>query len=254
MKIETVPISSLVPNPNNIRTSVGSDEEIEMLANNIRDVGLLNPIVVVPFGDKYMILAGNRRFAAIQMLGWKEVPVIIRSDISKDNIIIAVSENCQRKDISIRETINAIRVMYDEMRMDIEDISNVFGRSISWTKNMVRLLDAPNEAIDAVDKYNVPIGVILELIRIDDGDVLLQWIDYAIRWGISISEAKRMVDYYYINRDAIVSPNSEFNPEVMKEYIEKIYIDCFLCGSKIEIGDAKIIRICPNCLADLNEE
>ncbi|MGB9772341.1 MAG: ParB/RepB/Spo0J family partition protein, partial [Candidatus Kapaibacteriota bacterium] len=251
MKIDYIPISSIIPNPNNIRMESVSDDDIDALATSISEIGLLSPIVVTPYNDKYIVMAGHRRLEAIKKLGWDKVPAVIRYDSSPDDVLMMVTENFQRKDLTLSETLAILRRLYNDMRMDIAEIANIFGRSETWTRNMVRLIFAPSRAIDAVDKENVSIGVILELIKIDDTETLMQWIDYAIRWGISISEAKRMVEYYYINRDAILSPNSDFNPEEMRDDIQKIYVDCYLCGSKIEIGDAKIIRICPNCLADL---
>jgi ParB/RepB/Spo0J family partition protein len=124
----------------------GGDGAIEILAENIRRVGLINPLVVQLYTlDTYRIIAGRRRFKAIKLLGWETVPAII-VDVSDDKATeIALSENANRQDMHPLDEAAAFKDLFDS-GMTLQDIARCYERSVSAIYQRIRLVDL-NEAL-----------------------------------------------------------------------------------------------------------
>ena len=101
--VQTLPLTSLIPNPSQPRRHF-SEKALEELATSIKSQGLLQPLLVRPIGPaqpgKYEIVAGERRWRACQMAGLTEVPVLIKALSSQDTLAAALIENLQREDLN----------------------------------------------------------------------------------------------------------------------------------------------------------
>jgi ParB family chromosome partitioning protein len=115
---------------------------LDELAASIRQHGVMQPIVVRPIeGDRYEIIAGERRFRAAQLAGLAEVPVLVREVSDQNALAMALIENIQREDLNPLEEAQAIRRLLDEFRYTHEQASEAIGRSRSATSNLLRLLN-----------------------------------------------------------------------------------------------------------------
>lgn len=123
------------------------DNEIAELADSINRQGLINPITVMPVsGGKYRIIAGHRRFAAIQMLGLPHVECqVVDSMNEKDVVLMQLAENAQRKDMSAYELVDVFEELKEKYHMKQREIARLFGKSDTWVTNQyqaVRILEA----------------------------------------------------------------------------------------------------------------
>lgn len=118
-------------------------EALQDLANSIKAQGVVQPILVRPLskGDKYEIIAGERRWRAAQLAGLHEIPVVVRQIDDQTAMCMALIENIQREDLNPLEEANGLARLLGEFGMTHEGIADAVGRSRSTVSNMLRLLD-----------------------------------------------------------------------------------------------------------------
>ncbi len=123
--------------------TVFNEEALQDLANSIKAQGVVQPILVRPngTGDKYEIIAGERRWRAAQMAGLHEIPVVLRQIDDQTAMCMALIENIQREDLNPLEQAQGLARLLDEFGMTHEGIADAVGRSRSTVSNMLRLLD-----------------------------------------------------------------------------------------------------------------
>lgn len=144
-----LPVADIHPSPNNPRTHL---DDIEDLAQSIREQGLIQPLIVqrIPGEAGFRIVAGHRRFAAVQALKWDKVPAIVRRDLLPDEELLAMLvENGQRSSLDPVEEARALaRLM--KTGQSQADVARQVGRPVSWVRDRVLLLQLPAEEQDAV--------------------------------------------------------------------------------------------------------
>jgi len=154
-----VPVSSLKAGRFNPRRSF-SDEQLDELAASIRQRGLVQPLVVRPLGggDRYEIVAGERRWRAAQRANLHEVPVVIRSLSDQEAAEIAIIENVQREDLNAIEEGEGYHALMQGHGYTQEDLAKVIGKSRSHLANTLRLLKLPKSVQDLVRKGDLSAG------------------------------------------------------------------------------------------------
>ena len=161
-----VPVDQVHPSPANPRQTL---HDIDELAASIRENGLIQPLVVqrVPGKPGVQIVAGHRRHAAVQRLGWAKVPCIVRRDMLPDEELLAMLvENGQRASLDPIEEARALRQLRDAGMSDGE-IARKVGRSISTVRGRLSLLLLPPDEQEAVRAGHYSISHATDLIRAD---------------------------------------------------------------------------------------
>ena len=137
-----IAIEKITPNRYQPRT-VFDDEKIEELSRTIHTHGVIQPIVVRPFGEQYEIIAGERRYRAIKKLGWPEVPAIVRNLNDKETASIALIENLQREELTAIEEALAYQQLLELHSLTQEALAQRLGKGQSTVANKLRLLKLP---------------------------------------------------------------------------------------------------------------
>ena len=139
-----IPIDRIIPSPNQPRKTF-YEQTISELAESIKERGVLSPIIVRPKGNKYEIIAGERRFKAAGQAGLKEIPAIIKKASDGDSRIISLIENIQREDLNDIDRASALR----ELKVNLGSPWEVIAKKLGLTKrrvlDLVGLLDLPEE-------------------------------------------------------------------------------------------------------------
>lgn len=144
--ISSVRINDVEPNKNQPR-KVFQQEELEALSDSIVKYGVISPITVRQAGDRYIIIAGERRWRAARMAGLSEIPVIIISADDKKAAEIALVENIQRSDLNPVEEAQAYAALIEQYGLTQEEVAEQIGKSRSSVTNALRLLDLPDVAL-----------------------------------------------------------------------------------------------------------
>lgn len=168
------------------------DDALEELAESIRAVGILQPIVVRPVSeDKYEIIAGERRFRAAKIAGLSAVPVIVRSAPDDTVLQMALIENVQREDISPVECAWAYRQLSDEFGLTQEQIAQRVGKSRAAVTNSLRLLRLPDEVLEALGSGLITEGHAKALLMCDSDRRLKELFFRIIDQGLTVREAEK---------------------------------------------------------------
>ena len=160
------------PNPHQPRQNFDGPA-LEALAASIRVHGILQPLVVTRVGERFELIAGERRLRAAKLAGLDAVPVIVRSFDEQQKLELALIENLQRAELNPIEVATAYRKLLDQFNLRLEDLSKRIGRDISTISNTTRLLNLPAEAKRALIEDLIKEGharVILSVVE-DDKEI-----------------------------------------------------------------------------------
>lgn len=157
-RVQKLAIGSLVPNVDQPRRQF-DEEALRELATSIKRHGILQPLVVQPLeAGKYEIIAGERRFRAAQLNGLKTVPALVRSAKAQERLEIALIENVQRVDLSPLEQAISIARLYEQFNLSYAEVGQRLGKAETTVNNIVRLLQLPAEAQEALQTGRISEG------------------------------------------------------------------------------------------------
>lgn len=141
---------------------------LEEMAASIKEHGVLQPIVVVARGQKYQIVAGERRYRAAKRAGLSTIPALIRTLSDQHQLEISLIENIQRRDLNVLETATAYLKLRDQFNMTLDEIgARVGGKSVSTISNTLRLLRLPDSVKKAISDGKLREGQARPLIGLE---------------------------------------------------------------------------------------
>ena len=184
---KTLPLEVLVPSPQPRKRF----ENLEALAESIREKGVLQPLLVRPLGDgRYAIVAGERRYRAARMAGLSEVPVRVVELSEKEARLLALVENLQREDLSPVEEARGYQALL-EMGLTQEEVARRVGKARSTVANALRLLQLPPEALEALERGEITAGHARALLMLEPEDRL--WgLKEILEKGLSVRQAEAL--------------------------------------------------------------
>jgi ParB family chromosome partitioning protein len=165
---------------------------IEELAESIKSQGVLQPILVRSLDDGYEIIAGERRWRAAQLVGLKEVPVVVRDVDDNDAMAIALIENIQREDLNPLEEASGIQRLIDEFSMTHESAGKAVGRSRSAVSNLLRLLSLEKPVQEMLMGGSIDMGHARALLAVP-GPRQLDLAQRIVALGLSVRETEQLV-------------------------------------------------------------
>jgi ParB family chromosome partitioning protein len=154
---QELPIAAIRPNPYQPRDQF-DEESIGALADSIREVGVLQPILVRPAGDGYELIAGERRWRAAKRVGLRTIPALVREADDNAALAQAVIENVQRNDLNVLEEAAAYQQMIEDFHLTHEQVAASVGKSRAAISNMLRLLQLPPSIQRAVREKQLSMG------------------------------------------------------------------------------------------------
>ena len=187
--LQMLPVGSLEPNAGQPRRHFDEDA-LDELASSIKVRGLIQPIVVRARGDRYQIVAGERRWRAAQRAQLHDVPVIVREFDDTETLEVAIVENIQRQDLNAVEEAEAYKRLIDEFGHTQEVIGRLVHKSRSHIANLLRLLDLPGKVRDMVAAGDLSMGHARALISSADPQALAEEV---VRRGLSVRDTEKLV-------------------------------------------------------------
>lgn len=140
LQIKQINLSKIKPNTYQPRTQFSS-EELQQLADSIKNNGVISPIILRRINDGYEIIAGERRYRASALAGLTQIPAIIREVTNQEALALALIENIQRADLSIIEEANGYNRLVNEFHFKHADIAAIANKSRAHITNLLRLLN-----------------------------------------------------------------------------------------------------------------
>jgi ParB family chromosome partitioning protein len=205
-EVKKILIKDIVPNRFQPRT-VFSNEKIEELALTIRTHGIIQPIVVREIDGQFEIIAGERRWRAVQTLGWDDIPAIVKDFNDTETASVALIENLQREELTSIEEAVAYSRLLELHNLTQEALAQRLGKGQSTIANKLRLLKLPQEVQDALLKKEITERHARALIPLKNPELQLKLLEEIIEKQLNVKQTEDRV-VRLLDKD-IVKPKSK---------------------------------------------
>jgi ParB family chromosome partitioning protein len=173
--------------------SVFKEQKLEELAQSIRTNGIIQPLVVRRNGNRFEIIAGERRWRAAQKAGLHRVPCIVK-DVSEENVLeLSLIENIQREELNPIEEANAFKKLLEMSELTQEELARRVGKERSSVTNFLRLLKLPTELQRLVEEEKLSMGHARALLSIDSTDHQIKLARQITSKSLSVRETEQLV-------------------------------------------------------------
>jgi ParB family chromosome partitioning protein len=199
-ELRELPTDLVRPNTYQPRTEF-DDEALDALTASVRELGVLQPVLVRPVGDHYELIAGERRWRAAQVAGLATVPAIVRDVTDNASLEQALVENLQRQDLTALEEAAAYAQLGDEFGLNQEDIARRVGKSRSAVANTLRLLQLPPAVARLVNDRALSAGHARTLLGLDDPTAIEALAARIVAEGLSVRATEQAVKKLQVTAD-----------------------------------------------------
>ena len=182
----------IIINPQQPRTNF-SESALNDLAESIRQHGIIQPLIVTKKGDKYELIAGERRWRSAKLIGLKEVPVIVREEKEQKKLELALIENLQRENLNPLETARAYKRLIDEFNITQEEAAKKIGKARSSVANALRLLALPLAVQDALVSGKISEAHAKYLLGLENEAKQLNMLKKILRQNLTVAETDKEI-------------------------------------------------------------
>jgi len=187
-----IPIGEIDRNEKQPR-KIFDEKALSELAQSIKNHGVIQPIIVIKKNNRYMIIAGERRWRAARLAGLKTIPAVVREYTEQEISEIAIIENLQREDLNPIESAKAIQNLINEYNLTQEEVSDKIGKSRSAVTNTLRLLTLPEALIELVETNKISAGHARALITVEDKELQLRLAKEVYTRKLSVRDLERLI-------------------------------------------------------------
>jgi ParB family chromosome partitioning protein len=187
-----VPVDQIKVNPDQPRSRF-DDDALEEMASSMKEVGVLQPIVVTGGEDGYVLIAGERRWRAAKRAGLTEIPAVVRESTGRPTLVEALIENVQRQDLTPLEEAHAYQQLLENYGMTQEQVATRVGKSRPSISNTLRLLQLPLEVQEMVDAGDLSAGHARALVGLEDAAYATHLAGRAVDDGWSVRQIEEAV-------------------------------------------------------------
>ncbi|MEP7361758.1 MAG: ParB/RepB/Spo0J family partition protein [Acidobacteriota bacterium] len=209
-----VPIEQIEANPLQPR-SIFQPERLRELADSILANGIIQPLIVRTKGERFELIAGERRWRAAKLAGLSEVPVVVQNLVEERILEVSLIENIQREDLNPIEVAQAFDRLCREMGKSHEEIAKRTGKDRSTVTNMIRLLRLPDQVQILLAERKLSMGHARAILGIENAQLQLSLADKAAAEGMSVRQVERAVQKMNEERDPTdPKPEPKLDPNV----------------------------------------
>jgi len=243
-----VKMEDIIP-PRIAMRNVIDEPGIKQLAESIKELGLINPVNLMSVGDKYEIVAGNRRYEAHKLLGKAEIHAIIMEQNSEMYFRTMAAENYERQDISIIDEVGFIERLSLDLKMSQNQIAKYINKSPSYVNERMAVLDYPEALINAMIDGSITFSVAREFNKITDANVCETYLHYAIENGCTPAIARKWRKQWELSKD---KPDADLttianNNWTESQQITSVKMKCAGCQDEFDVKELQTVYMCHTC-------
>ncbi|MBI4673305.1 MAG: ParB/RepB/Spo0J family partition protein [Chloroflexi bacterium] len=194
--VREIQIAQIEPNPHQPRKRF-ANETLDELAASIREHGMIQPLVLkeitTPYGSRYQLIAGERRWRAAQRAGFSTVPAIVKGATPQQMLELALVENVQRADLNALEEAEAYRQLIQEFELTQEQVAQKVGKDRTTVSNALRLLKMPEALKDAVLNESISEGHARALMQIPEEAKQEKLLTHVVNEHLSVRQTEELV-------------------------------------------------------------
>ena len=211
-------IDLIEPSPYQPRTRF-REEALDELARSIQASGIIQPLVVRPMGNRYQLIAGERRWRAAQRAGLQSVSAIVRDVPDELALEMTLVENIQREDLNAIEQARAFERLMEEFNATQEDVAERTGKDRATVANAVRLLKLEPTIQDWIEEGKLSAGHGRALLAVADSQMRMRYAQRAARGGLTVRQIERLASRR--SRAAKVLSETQVDPNI-REALEEL--------------------------------
>lgn len=216
-----IPINDIKPNPHQPRAKI-EESDIKDLIASVREKGIIEPLIVKRDGRKFVLAAGERRFRAAQLVGLKEVPVLIRDLSDQELLEIGLIENLHRKDLNPIEEALAYEELHTKFALTHERIAQLVGKDRSTITNALRLLHLPDKVKRFLRKGTLNQGHARALLVLEDETKIMQMAERIVDEQLSVRATEALLKRLQKKPRIIPGPEKEPNLLILEDELSKL--------------------------------
>lgn len=231
--IDEVELSKIEANPDQPRTNF-NEEALQELAASIAELGVVQPITIREIApEKYMIIAGERRFRASKLAGLTKIPAYIKRVSDETMMEMALVENIQREDLNAIEIALTYQRLLDEYKFTQEKLSERVGKKRATVANYLRLLKLPAEIQLGLTKKEIDMGHARALINVEDPTKMIKLYEEVVVKGYSVRKVEELVRQ--LNEEGEAKEKKASDPEIQKAYSQIADRLSSIFGAKVKV-------------------
>lgn len=233
--IDEVELSKIEANPDQPRTNF-NEEALQELAASIAELGVVQPITIREIAqDRYMIIAGERRFRASKLAGLTKIPAYIKRVSDETMMEMALVENIQREDLNAIEIALTYQRLLDEYKFTQEKLSERVGKKRATVANYLRLLKLPAEIQLGLTKKEIDMGHARALINVQDPTKMIKLYEEVVAKGYSVRKVEELVRQLNEGGEASALEKKPTDPELQKAYSQIADRLSNIFGAKVKV-------------------
>jgi ParB family chromosome partitioning protein len=246
-KIEVVKLDQ-IDRPSKIAREAIDPEKIRELAESIREVGLLEPVLLRPSNGRFEMVAGDRRYLAHKLLGLKEIKAIVKKLDDRETVIIRGIENLQRENLTPSEEGAFYVALKEEGGLTQKEICRRTGKTEKTVSRLIWFSKFPEDVRHAVDSKQVSLNVLEVLAEVEDADMFKYFFDMAAGSGISPTVARLWVDDYFKTKTGTYYSEGGGGPAGSSPTeVKPVFLTCEVCFNPCDISKIRSLMVCPEC-------
>jgi ParB family chromosome partitioning protein len=212
-EVKKIPSELILPNPFQPRKTF-NQESLDELALSIKEYGIIQPLLVRAHGEKYQLIAGERRLRASKIAGLSEVPVIVRYMDDKEIAELAMIENLQREDLHFWEEAEGFAKLIADFNITQETLAKRMGKSQSFIANKMRLLKLPEKTRQKIFDQNLTERHARAILKVDDEAAQLEIVELISQKKLNVRQTEEFIEKYLAAKKE--SPDETPKQKMMK--------------------------------------
>lgn len=239
-RLQDIPISKIIPNPNQPRKQF-DEEAFEELLASVKAHGLIQPVVVRPSGSLYELVVGERRWRAAKAAGLATVPAIIRESTDIEAIELAIIENVQRQDLNPLEEAAAYYHLVEDFDFKQEEIAQRVGKKRSTVANTMRLLKLPEAVKEMLIEGKISAGHARTVLALPTDELQIKLAERVMSAGLTVRQTEALANLW--QNPAAAQQKKEPTPmhyrikarDLSKKYSAKVKVKLLGEKGRVEI-------------------
>jgi len=245
--VQEIPLG-LVDRPGNVLRDVIDPDGVRELAESIREVGLIEPIIVRRRGERYEVVAGDRRFLAHRLLRAETIRAVVRDMDDAEVSVVRAVENLQRVGLTPSEEGRVYLDLHDSLGIGYKEVARRCGKSENTVLRYVNVARQSEEVRRGVDEGRVALRVLEILQGIDDEEMFLYYFRMARDNGVSAHVAQLWVsDYQKTLAGTYYVDGGGMSPKQYPVEVKPVYVTCDVCHAAVEVNKVRTLAVCAGC-------
>lgn len=244
----------LIDDPEKAMRTDLTPQTVADLVLSIKQMGIIEPLIVFPKGDRFEVIAGHRRKYAAEVAKLVEVPCHVHKVSHEQVEMMKIHENLYRRDVRPSDEMMHFQYIMTRLKISPTKLAQLIGKSDAYVSERLAIADYEPELRQSMDSGEINFSVAKELSKTGNRNKTIEYLRYAIQNGLTQSGARQWVNDY---KKSLETPKKEitqtYDPE-SGTVLQKFYYPCIRCSTKLEIQDIVPVYICNPCLHKTHNE